>query len=96
MPNEGIGLFEILNHWACRCRCLQRVGNALVITTSTLVIGFMALATSSFSLNADMGLLTAVVIAVALIAVFLLLPPLLLKIEGNQTGNQGDAVPVSA
>lgn len=59
------------------------VGNALVITTSTLVIGFLTLATSSFSLNADMGLLTAVVIAVALVAVFLLLPPLLLRIEGD-------------
>ena len=57
------------------------MGNALVITTATLIIGFLALATSSFSLNADMGLLTAVVIAVALAAVFLLLPPLLLKIE---------------
>jgi len=59
----------------------RTVGNALVITTATLIIGFLALATSSFSLNADMGLLTAVVIAVALAAVFLLLPPLLLKIE---------------
>jgi len=61
----------------------RTVGNALIITTSTLVIGFLALATSSFSLNADMGLLTAVVIAIALLAVFLLLPPLLLKIEDD-------------
>ncbi len=60
----------------------RTVGTALVITTSTLVIGFLTLATSSFSLNSDMGLLTAVVIGVALIAVFLLLPSLLLKIEG--------------
>ncbi|MDA0823703.1 MAG: MMPL family transporter [Proteobacteria bacterium] len=62
----------------------QTVGNALVITTTTLVIGFLTLATSSFSLNADMGMLTAVVIAIALVAVFLLLPPLLLKIEGSR------------
>ena len=61
----------------------RTVGNALIITTSTLVIGFLALATSSFSLNADMGLLTAGVIAIALAAVFLLLPPLLFKIEGT-------------
>ena len=66
------------------------VGNALIITTSTLIIGFLALATSSFSLNADMGLLTAVVIAVALAAVFLLLPPLSLKIkEKNSAASPG-------
>ena len=70
----------------------QTVGNALVITTSTLVIGFLALATSSFSLNADMGLLTAVVIAVALVAVFLLLPPLLLTIEENEDRSSADSL----
>ena len=69
----------------------RTVGNALVITTSTLIIGFLALATSSFSLNADMGLLTAVVIAVALAAVFLLLPPLLLKIEEKDSAPSTDA-----
>ena len=69
----------------------RTVGNALVITTSTLIIGFLALATSSFSLNADMGLLTAIVIAVALATVFLLLPPLLLKIEENDSGPSTDA-----
>jgi predicted RND superfamily exporter protein len=69
----------------------RTVGNALVITTTTLVIGFLTLATSSFSLNADMGLLTAVVIAVALVAVFLLLPPLLLKIEDNSDQLTTDA-----
>ena len=69
----------------------RTVGNALVITTSTLIIGFLVLATSSFSLNADMGLLTAVVIAVALAAVFLLLPPLLLKTEEKDSAPSTDA-----
>ena len=69
----------------------RTVGNALAITTSTLVIGFLALATSSFSMNSDMGLLTAVVIVVALIAVFLLLPPLLLTLEGEKS-NANEAV----
>ena len=57
------------------------VGKALVVTTITLVIGFSALATSNFSFNSDMGLLTAVIITIALVQVFLLLPPLLLTIE---------------
>lgn len=70
----------------------RTVGNALVITTTTLVIGFLALATSSFRLNSDMGLLTAVVIAVALVAVFLLLPPLLLTIEEKGDGSSLDTL----
>ena len=52
-----------------------------MITTTTLVIGFSALATSKFSMNADMGLMTAIIITIALAGVFFLLPPLLLKIE---------------
>ncbi len=57
------------------------VGRALLITSIVLVAGFMILATSSFELNSGMGLLTAVVISLAIIADFLFLPPLLIKIE---------------
>ena len=61
----------------------RTVGKALTVTTVTLVIGFSVLATSSFGMNSDMGLMTAVVITLALILVFLMLPPLLMKIEEN-------------
>jgi predicted RND superfamily exporter protein len=57
------------------------VGRALVITSIVLIAGFLVLSQSSFELNAGMGLLTAIVIAFALIADFLLLPPLLMKFE---------------
>jgi len=57
------------------------VGSALWITTLVLVAGFAVLAQSSFSLNADMGLLTAITIFIALIVDFLFLPPLLMAIE---------------
>ena len=63
----------------------RTVGRALIVTTITLVIGFLALATSSFGMNSDMGLMTAVVITLALILVFLMLPPLLMKLEENTT-----------
>ena len=56
------------------------VGSALVVTTIVLIVGFLVLATSDFAINADMGLLTAVVIGIALVADFLLLPPLLIKL----------------
>jgi len=57
------------------------VGRALWITTLVLVAGFMVLAQSSFKLNADMGLLTAITILIALIVDFLFLPPLLMKLD---------------
>ena len=60
------------------------VGRALWITTLVLVAGFMVLAQSTFSLNAHMGLLTAVTIAVALIVDFLFLPPLLMLLDGEK------------
>jgi len=60
------------------------VGWALFVTSVVLVAGFLVLAMSSFKLNSGMGTLTAIVIAFALVADFLLLPPLLMKIEGEK------------
>lgn len=57
------------------------VGIALWVTSVALVAGFLVLATSSFKLNSGMGLLTAIVIALALLVDFLLLPPLLIKLD---------------
>ena len=59
----------------------RTVGRALVITSIVLAAGFLVLSTSSFELNSGMGLLTAIVIILALAADFLFLPPLLMKIE---------------
>jgi predicted RND superfamily exporter protein len=57
------------------------VGRALLITSVVLVAGFLILATSTFQLNSGMGLLTAIVIILALFADFLFLPPLLIRLE---------------
>ncbi len=66
------------------------VGRALWITTIVLVAGFMVLAQSSFKINADMGLLTAITIVIALIVDFLFLPALLMKLDnGDQYEAQG-------
>ena len=59
----------------------RTVGRALVMTSLVLVAGFVVVSFSSFELNAGMGRLTALVIALALFADFLLLPPLLMKID---------------
>lgn len=57
------------------------VGRALWVTSAVLVAGFATLTLSAFELNQSLGLLTALAILAALIADFLLLPPLLLAID---------------
>ena len=66
------------------CYAFKTVGPAMVTTTLTLIAGFSILAFSAFRINSDMSLLTAVTIAVALIADFILLPALLLTIDKRQ------------
>ncbi|EGQ7993736.1 RND family transporter [Vibrio vulnificus] len=59
----------------------QTVGRALWITTVVLVAGFSVLAMSQFRLNSDMGQLSAIVIFVALVIDFVLLPSLLMRFD---------------
>ncbi len=60
------------------------VGRALWITTMVLIAGFGVMATSSFKVNAEMGLLTAVTIFIALVIDFLFLPPLLMLLKSRK------------
>jgi predicted RND superfamily exporter protein len=71
------------------------VGMALLTTSIVLVVGFLVLALSAFKLNSGMGLLTAIVIAFALIADFLFLPPLLMKLEGNKNAKNSTTARVA-
>ena len=57
------------------------VGTALWVTTLVLVLGFLVLSFSSFKANAEMGLLTAIALALACAADLLFLPTLLMKLE---------------
>lgn len=57
------------------------VGMALWVTTAILVAGFLVLGFSSFRLNSEMGLLTAITLLAALTMDFLLLPPLLMLMD---------------
>ncbi len=60
------------------------VGKALWVTSIVLVAGFLVLASSGFTINSHMGYLTAFTIGFALLADFLFLAPLLMRIEGNE------------
>lgn len=55
----------------------KTVGMALTTTTIVLAIGFAVLASSSFVLNAHMGMLTIIIIVAALLVDFIFLPALL-------------------
>ncbi len=54
------------------------VGRAIVFNGLILIFGFAVLAASTFKINSEMGLLTAIAIAVAIVVDFLLLPALLM------------------
>lgn len=64
----------------------RTVGQALLTTSLVLVAGFVVVSFSSFELNSAMGRLTALVIALALMADFFLLSPLLMKFDVNDDG----------
>ncbi len=62
----------------------SHVGMALWVTTVILVMGFLVLGFSSFKLNADLGILTAMTLIGALVMDFLLLPPLLMLMDREE------------
>ncbi len=67
------------------------VGIAIVVTSAVLVAGFMVLAQSTFALNSEMALLTSIAIAMALLADFLLLPVLLMRMDHMKKESESDA-----
>jgi predicted RND superfamily exporter protein len=62
----------------------RTVGMALAVTSAILVLGFAALSMSAFWPNATLGMLTALAIVCALVADFLLLPPLLMVFDSSK------------
>ncbi|NOQ77109.1 MAG: MMPL family transporter [Methylococcaceae bacterium] len=57
------------------------VGTALWITSAVLVSGFIVLGFSHFTMNVEMGVMTAMTIAIALFLDLLFLPPLLISLD---------------
>lgn len=71
----------------------KNVGTAMIVLSIVLVAGFLVLAFSTFRVNADLGMLTAITFAIALAADFLFLGPLLLILEKR---NEKVAYPAAA
>lgn len=57
------------------------VGIALWTTSVALAAGFLVISLSSFTVNAEMGLLVAIVVALAILVDFTLLPALLIRFD---------------
>ena len=66
------------------------VGAALIVTSIVLAAGFTILAQSTFGFNGGMGKLSAIIIALALAADLLLLPPLLMFLDRNHKTRVAD------
>ena len=64
------------------------VGTALWVCSFVLVAGFMVLTLSPFLINAMLGRVVALTILMALILDFLLLPALLIAIDGRGDPNK--------
>jgi uncharacterized protein len=61
------------------------VGTALLLTSVILVCGFLVLTYSGFRMNAQLGFMTTISILCALVADFLFLPALLMKLDRSTT-----------
>ena len=60
---------------------LKTVGKAITMNTIIIAIGFSVLALSSFKINQETGMLTALVVVVALVLDFLMLPAILCVLD---------------
>ncbi|MBW2256193.1 MAG: MMPL family transporter [Deltaproteobacteria bacterium] len=65
-------------------RAYRHVGIAMLSTSVVLVVGFSVLTLSRFTLNSSMGGLSAVIIALALVADLLFLGPLLMAVDRGE------------
>ena len=63
------------------------VGLALLVTSIVLIAGFLVLTFSAFQLNSNMAFMTAVTIVFAILADFLLLPPILMALDRKEHSN---------
>jgi predicted RND superfamily exporter protein len=59
-------------------------GTALFVNTAVLVMGFMVLTVSHFTVNSSLGTMTALIIAIALFFDLFFLPALLLKVDPDR------------
>jgi len=70
----------------------ETVGIALTVTSAVLIAGFAVLSMSDFLVNEVMGVMMALTIFCALVADFLVLPPLLIALDKRKEAKHADEV----
>ena len=70
----------------------RHVGVAIWVTSAVLIVGFLILSLSAFELNASMGVMTGMIIAIAMILEFFLLSPLLILFDQDKSANQKESL----
>ncbi|MEM1320500.1 MAG: efflux RND transporter permease subunit [Bacteroidota bacterium] len=75
---EGLDAIQAVQY------AFSNVGKALLTTTLVLMAGFFILGQSSFGMNSNMARISVIILAAALIIDFLLLPALLILIDGRK------------
>lgn len=76
---EGLGAPEAV------IEAFRTVGHVIWTTTTVLCLGFLVFATSGFEVSWSLGLLVAITLFFAMLADFLLLPPLLMAVDRKRT-----------
>ncbi len=71
-----------------------KAGVSILITSLVLFAGFIVMIFAQFRLNADLGLMTSIIIVLALVFDFILLPVLLLLFDKRQTLPTAETQPV--
>lgn len=84
---KGLSSAEAV-HYAFR-----HVGVAIWVTSAVLIAGFLILSLSAFELNASMGIMTGMIIAIAMILEFFLLSPMLMLFDQDKPANQQESHP---
>lgn len=87
---QGLGAEDAVRY------AFSTVGVAILTMSLVIVAGFMILTMSKFGMNELMGELTAIAIAMSLLADFLLLPALLIYLDGGSKGSTKDVTAVPA
>lgn len=73
----------------------EKAGYSILITSVVLIAGFYAMTFAQFRVNSDLGLMTALVILLALIFDFILLPVLLMIFDKPKTITEKEKIGVS-
>lgn len=68
----------------------SKIGSAIVASGATTVFGFMALLASPFPMISDFGMVTVIDIVLALLATFVVFPPLMVLLDTWRDKRKGD------